>query len=114
MRPKNIARGLAWYGIGLGVAELLAPRKVAQAAGLEGHEGTIALFGLREVLSGAVMLAAPYPQDRLWVRVVGDGLDGALLLSRLGPSNPHRGRTLAALLAIAPVALLDAAYAKMP
>ena len=113
MTPKDMARGLAWFGIGLGVAELLAPRRVAQAAGLEGHETLVALFGVREIASGAVMLAARYPQDRLWVRVIGDALDGALLASRLGPSNPHRDRTLVALLAIAPVALLDAAYAKV-
>ena len=114
MTPGNIARGLAWFGIGLGVVELLAPRKVARAAGLEGHETTLALFGLREIASGVVVLAADDPCGLLWVRVVGDALDGALLASRLGPSNPHAGRTLAAALAIAPVALLDAVYAKAP
>ena len=114
MTPKDIARGLAWFGIGLGVAELLFPRRVAQAAGLEGHETLVALFGAREIASGAFMLAAPFPQDRLWVRVVGDALDGALLASRLGPSNPHRSRTLAAALAVAPVVVLDMAYARKP
>jgi hypothetical protein len=114
MTPKDIARGLAWFGIGLGVVELLAPRKVAQAAGLEGHETLIALYGLREIASGIVVLAAKYPQDRLWIRVAGDALDGALLGSRLGPSNPHAARTLAATLAVAPVVVLDTMYAKMP
>ena len=60
------------------------------------------------------MLASPYPQDRLWLRVVGDALDGALLASRLGPSNPHAARTLAAALAVAPVVLLDTMYARRP
>ncbi len=114
MTPNDMARGLAWYGIGLGVVELLAPRKVAQAAGLEGHETTIALFGLREIVSGAVVLASRDPCETLWVRVVGDALDGALLASRLGPSNPHAGRTAAAALLITPVAVLDAAYAARP
>ena len=112
MTPKDIARGLAWFGIGLGVAELLARRRVAQAAGLEGHETLVALFGAREIASGAYMLASPTPQDRLWLRVVGDALDGALLASRLGPSNRHRSRTLAATLAVAPVVLLDIAHAR--
>ena len=111
MTPKDIARGLAWFGIGLGVVELLAPRRAAQAAGLEGHERLVALFGVREIASGAVMLAARDPQEWLWVRVVGDALDGALLGSRLGPSNPHRARTVAATLAVAPVVALDAVYA---
>ena len=114
MTPKDIARGLAWFGIGLGVAELLLPRRVAQAAGLEGHETLVAVFGVREIASGAYMLASPYPQDRLWLRVVGDALDGALLASRLGPSNPHAARTLAAALAVAPVVLLDTMYARRP
>lgn len=114
MTPKDIARGLAWFGIGLGVAELLAPRRVAQAAGLEGHEALVALFGAREIAAGVFMLASPHPQDRLWLRVVGDALDGALLASRLGPSNPHAARALAATLAVAPVVLLDVAYARWP
>lgn len=112
MTPQDIARGLAWFGIGLGVVELLAPRRVAQAAGLEGHETLVALFGVREIASGAVMLAANDPRDWLWTRVVGDALDGALLASRLGPSNPHAKRTLLATLAVAPVVILDVMHAE--
>ena len=114
MTPKEIARGLAWFGIGLGVAELLAPHEVARAAGLDGHEGVIRAYGLREIASGLVMLAADDPQRWLWTRVVGDALDVALLSSRLGPSNPHRTRTLIAALAVSPVVLLDALYAEAP
>ena len=114
MTSKDIARGLAWFGIGLGVAELLAPRRVARAAGLQGHETLVALYGLREIVAGAVVLAAQDPRDRLWIRVVGDALDGALLASRLGPSNPHRGRTMLAALVVAPVVALDVAHAEMP
>ena len=112
MTPQDIARGLAWFGIGLGVVELLAPRRVAQAAGLEGHETLVALFGVREIASGAVMLAANDPRDWLWTRVVGDALDGALLASRLGASNPHAKRTLLATLAVTPVVVLDVMHAE--
>ena len=58
MNSRNMARGLAWFGIGLGLAELLAPRAVARAAGLRGHEGLLQAFGAREIASGAVILAA--------------------------------------------------------
>jgi hypothetical protein len=34
MNSRKIARGLAWFGIGLGVVELLAPRVLARAIGL--------------------------------------------------------------------------------
>lgn len=110
MDDRTMARGLAWFGIGLGLAELFAPRRVAGATGLEGHEGLIQLYGLREIASGAAILAAAEPERRLGLRVAGDILDGAVLAARAAPSNPRRGRTLAAALAVAPVIILDTAF----
>ena len=111
MDGRQVARGLAWFGIGLGLAELLAPRLVARAAGVERHSGLVRAFGLREIASGAVVLAAPDPERALWLRVVGDGMDGALLASAMAPGNPHRLRAVLATLAVAPVVILDAIYA---
>lgn len=105
-----MARGLAWFGIALGLAETFAPRRVAEATGLEGHEGLIQLYGLREIASGVAILAADEPERHLGLRVAGDVLDGGLLAARATPTNPRRGRTLAAALAVAPVVLLDTAY----
>ncbi len=107
MSDKDIARGLAWFGIGLGLLEVCAPAAVAKAAGLEKHSTLIQAFGVREILSGAMILAAEDPQDLLWMRVAGDGLDGALLASGLSKDNPEREKTLMATLAVAPVVLLD-------
>ena len=109
MDDRTMARGLAWFGIGLGLAELFAPRRVAQATGLQGHEGTLQLYGLREIASGVVILAAAEPERHLGLRVAGDLLDGGLLALRATPANPRRGRTLAAALAVAPVVILDTA-----
>ena len=39
MNSREVARGLAWFGIGLGLTEPLAPRTVARAAGLRGTRG---------------------------------------------------------------------------
>lgn len=114
MTPKDTARGLAWFGIGLGLVELVAPRAVARATGLQGHANVIRLYGLREAASGAVMLAARDPQAWLWTRVLGDALDGALLASRFGPSNPRRGRALVATLVVSPVVALDVMHAEAP
>lgn len=105
-----MARGLAWFGIGLGLTEIFAPRRVAEATDLEGHEGTIQLYGLREIASGVAILAADEPERHLGLRVAGDVLDGGLLTARATPANPGRGRTLAAALAVAPVVLLDTVY----
>lgn len=104
---RRMARGLAWFGIGLGLVEVLAPGKLARVIGLEGHERTLQAFGLREIASGAAMLAGSEPERRLGLRVGGDLLDAALLAQGLGPSNPERHRTLMALAAVSPVVVLD-------
>ena len=114
MTGKEIAQGLAWFGIGLGLAEVLAPRALARAAGVEEHAGLVRLFGFREIASGVVILAAEEPEDWLWTRVLGDGLDGALLGSGMKPSNPHWTRALFATVAVAPIVVLDALYARRP
>lgn len=112
MQSRDVARGLAWFGIGLGLAELLAPRSVARATGLQGHEGTLQLFGLREIVSGAIILAAARPEEWLWTRVVGDLLDGALLIQGMGQDNPDSKRAILATLAVAPVVALDMLHAQ--
>ena len=79
MNVRNVARGLGWFGIGLGLIELLAPRALAKATGLQGRENILRLFGAREIASGVIILAADDPAPWLWVRVAGDALDGGLL-----------------------------------
>lgn len=110
MKSRDVARGLAWFGIGLGLCEAVAPRAFARAIGLERHAGLIQVFGLREIAAGIAVLAADDPESWLWTRVAGDALDGALLLSGLGSDNPERERTLLASLAVAPVVALDVRY----
>ena len=112
MKSRDVARGLAWFGIGLGLGELLAPRTVARAAGLQGHETLLQLFGLREIASGAVILAAEDPERWLWTRVAGDVLDSLLLSAGMKAGNPERHRAMLATAAVAPVVVLDALYAR--
>lgn len=68
MNSKQVACGLGWFGIGLGLVELFAPNAVGRAVGLGGRAGFIRLFGLREIASGVVILAAEEPDARLWIR----------------------------------------------
>ncbi len=114
MTSRNVARGLAWFGIGLGVAELLAPRAVARATGLQGHERLLQLFGIREIASGALILAAKDPQAWLWTRVAGDVLDSLLLSKGMSADNPRRQRAMLATAAVAPVVALDALHVRRP
>jgi hypothetical protein len=109
-----MARKLAWFGIGLGVLELLAPRRVGEAAGLSRHAGLIRVFGAREIVSGVAVLRSRDPSAWLWGRVAGDALDGALLAAGLLGRDARRGRTAMAALLVAPVVVLDYLHARKP
>lgn len=111
MDDKTIARALGWFGIGLGAVEVLAPKTLGRAIGLGSKAGWLRAFGVREIVSGVLILTAENPQPWLWARVAGDGLDGGLLASGLTPSNPGRSRTFLAILVVAPVVILDLIYA---
>src|SRR5690242_12433520 len=53
----SLVKGLGWFSIALGAAELLAPRAVNRVSGLEAnHVGLTRLFGLRELGGGIGIL----------------------------------------------------------
>jgi hypothetical protein len=112
MNSTSMAQGLAWFGICLGAAELLAPKKVARITGLDNHVTLIRAYGAREIASGLYVLASKQPEQALWSRVAGDGLDAALLASGMKSRNPRRARTFMAAFAVAPVVMLDYLYAR--
>lgn len=103
----SIARGLGWFSIALGVAELLAPRTVTRSVGLESHSRTAQFFGLREIAAGIGLLTAKDPTPWVWGRVAGDVLDLAGLARGLRHDNPERANAGLALGAVAAVTLLD-------
>lgn len=108
-RPAGqLARGLGWFSIGLGLAELLAPRLMARATGLDGREILLRAYGLREIANGIALLVARRPAPWVWARVAGDALDLATLGERLRHADgARRGQTAAALVATAGVAAVD-------
>jgi hypothetical protein len=107
MNPDVMARGLGWFSIGLGMTELLAADRLADALGMEGDEWLIQLFGAREVASGIGCLGLTPPNSAVWSRVAGDALDIATLLANLTPDNPQRQNVGIALAAVAGVTVLD-------
>jgi hypothetical protein len=107
-----VARGLGWFSIGLGLAELLAPRALARAVGMEGREDLIRAYGLREIASGVGILGSDHPAPWLWARAGGDALDLATLGTRVRHSDGHLEKLSAAMAAVAGVAAFDLACAR--
>ncbi|WP_027800719.1 hypothetical protein [Paraburkholderia dilworthii] len=106
--PDSVARGLGWFSIALGLAELVAPRMMARAAGVETGAGAMRFYGLRELACGVGILASRNPQPFLWARVGGDALDlGTLALSSNKLSARDRQRATVAAVNVACVTALD-------
>ncbi|NNM78319.1 DUF4267 domain-containing protein [Sphingomonas sp. ID1715] len=103
-----LVRGIGLFSLGLGVAELVAPGKIARTFGLEGKEGLLRAYGAREIASGIGTLSTD-PQPALWSRVAGDVLDMATLAlgTRSGKEDAKRNAMLG-IGAVAGIAALDA------
>jgi uncharacterized membrane protein len=107
-KGEQLAQALAWFSIGLGLAEAIAPRRLARLIGLNGdHTVLIRAMGLREITSGIGILAQPRSAGWVWSRVAGDALDISLLGSALASEDTDRGRLAAATAAVAGVTALD-------
>jgi uncharacterized membrane protein len=107
----RLARALGWFSLGLGLLQVVAPRKVANLVGITDNEGTrnvMRAVGLREIASGAGILTQPRRSPWLWARVGGDALDLALLGSAMTAPDTRRGRTAAATAAVIGVTAADA------
>lgn len=107
LSPEKLAKGLGWFSIALGVAELLAPRATAQATGVRYGKNLLQAYGVREIATGVGLLASKDPQPWLWARVAGDALDIATLATDLGAKNQHRRNTAWSMVAVLGVTALD-------
>ena len=112
---ERLAAGLGWFSVGLGVAELLAPRAIARGIGLRGRatsRNLTRLCGLRELVVGVGILSERRPAAWMWSRVVGDVMDLALLGAGFVAPRARRGRLTAAAAAVAGVTAVDALCAQ--
>jgi uncharacterized membrane protein len=107
MNEQTLARGLGWFSIGLGLAELLAPRQVGRAIGVRGKERVLQMMGVRELTSGVGILTQRRSTPWLWSRVAGDAMDLGLLGGAMRGADNDRRRLGAAIAAVAGVAALD-------
>jgi uncharacterized membrane protein len=107
-RAERVANALGWFSIGLGLAELLAPRGLAKLIGVRDDNPTIfRLLGLREIASGIGILTQHRPAGWVWSRAAGDAMDLSLLGAALRSDDADRGKVMAATAAVIGVAALD-------
>jgi uncharacterized membrane protein len=104
------AKGLGWFSIALGLAQIGAPRAVARFIGVNDDEetkNTMFAIGLREITSGIGILSRPRPAGWVWSRVGGDLMDLALLGKAMSSDQNDKGRLAAATAAVFGVTVVD-------
>jgi hypothetical protein len=83
VRDKDpLAVFLGWFSVGLGTAQLVAPKTMSKVIGADGDglaPTVMRAMGAREAAQGIGILVRPRPTTWLWSRVVGDVLDLSLL-----------------------------------
>jgi hypothetical protein len=107
----KMARGLGYFSIALGVAELVAPGAICRAAGIRGLEPVVRGYGAREIATGVAILTSHDPEPWIWTRVAGDLADVATVATGVQQDNQSRGRSAVALATLAAVTLIDLACA---
>lgn len=106
-RSRQLAKALAWFSIGLGVAQLLAPRRMSRAVGVADRPMLWRAIGAREIASGVGILTQRRSAGWLWSRVAGDMMDLALLGTAANTPGAQRSRVAVATAAVAGITVLD-------
>src|SRR4051794_17780456 len=104
---QRLARALGWFSVALGLAEVVAPRQLGRAIGIDANPNLLRAMGLREIASGVGILTQEQHAGWLWSRVAGDAMDLALLGAAMTSSSSNRTRLTAATAAVAGVTALD-------
>jgi uncharacterized membrane protein len=105
---ERLATGLGWFSIGLGLAEVIAPKSLARLIGSEGkYTNFIRVCGLREITAGIGILTNRRPAGWVWARVAGDALDLAALGVALMSEDSDKARVSLATAAVIGVTALD-------
>ncbi len=102
----RLARGLGWFSLSLGCAELMTAGSIARVLGLKSYEPIFRAYGVREIMSGIGALSIDR-EPAIWSRVAGDALDIATLTTGLRVDNPKKHNVRIALTAVLGVTLLD-------
>jgi uncharacterized membrane protein len=104
---RQLVTALGWFSIGLGIAQLLAPRTMARAIGAPESTNVMRTVGARELAAGVGILSRREPSGWLWARVAGDAMDLALIGAAARSRSSQRTRLAVAAAAVAGIALVD-------
>lgn len=111
-QPEHLATFLGVFSVGLGLAELLAPRRVAELTGVR-HPKLLMAYGVRELAAGLGILLNRRPAMWLNARVAGDAMDLATLGYAYAEGRPRDlPKVLMAAAAVAGVTALDIVCAR--
>jgi hypothetical protein len=75
----KVARFLGYASVAIGLVELVWADSLALNLGLSRFEWLLRAYGVREVLTGVLILVSKDPMPWIWLRVIGDAIDGATL-----------------------------------
>src|SRR3954452_5030345 len=75
----KVARVIGYASVAIGLVELVWADSLALSLGLSRFEWLVRAYGVREVLTGVLILVSEDPTPWIWLRVIGDALDGATL-----------------------------------
>jgi hypothetical protein len=103
----RIAKNLGYLSIALGAAELVAPRAVCRAAGLNGMESLVRSYGAREIATGVAILTSHDPAPWIWSRVAGDMADIATVATGIRQNGEKKNNAVLTLAALAAVTAVD-------
>jgi uncharacterized protein YjeT (DUF2065 family) len=107
------AKGLGYFSIALGIAELAMPRAIRHAAGIEAPDAMVRAYGVREIATGVAILMTHDATPWIWGRVAGDALDIATVALVAPPDwrggDRKKPWSLGALVAVTAVDLFCAA-----
>lgn len=106
----RLAKGLGWFSVGLGLAEVIAPGAVAGLIGVRNkskNRMVLRFYGLRELAAGIGILTQPRPAGSLWARVAGDAVDLSSLVSALSSPRNDGAKVGFAIASVAGVTVAD-------
>ncbi len=110
-----LAKGLGWFSVALGLTELVAPRQVAKAIGIDPNGKTALLtraMGVREIAAGVGILLQPRRPIPVAARVVGDVIDLAMLGLAAATKKTSSARLAGAFAFVLGAAALDVIAAR--